>query len=176
MLVEYGRGCLSLSFIIKNKNQVMGLHIFVTWVVTNLVHPFVFAIWISNGAVSEWPGFAEVFGGLVQIFLYSLILSLPGQLFSQLIMYAGKRLVQNHTILYIFWLLAAPLMVVLNFCFDAFVLTGGEFFLEEIEITIPAIIAVIITILLRYRQFFNACNKTWPKEESFSFSDNADNS
>lgn len=154
----------------------MSLHISVTWFVTNLIHPFVFVIWISNGNVSGWPGFVEVIAGLVQIIYYSILFSLPALLFSQIIMYAGKRLIQNHTTLYIFWLLAAPLIVVLNFCFDAFVLTGGELFLEELEIVIPAIIAVIITILLRYKQFFNACSKTWPKEESFSFSDKTDNS
>lgn len=134
------------------------IHITGTWFWANLFHPFVMYFYFS-GNYSE----PEPVGTLFQIFIYSLVFSLPSLFTSLLVSYLVCLLRATTTFKYVIWLIAAPIITCLNFLLIFGGLTGNlnSF---EFQIAVPAMISVVIVILLRYRSFFAAIDGS-KKEE-----------
>ena len=134
-------------------------HIAGTWLWANLLHPFVMAFYFGS---ADLPSGADLFGALLLVLTYSFILSLPSLFTSWLVIYFISRLGSSPGIRFLLWLITAPLIALFNFVLISLLAGGGTMDLFELEMTTPAMIAVVMTVLVRYRFFIKACN---PKKE-----------
>jgi hypothetical protein len=137
----------------------MNMHVSGTWFWANLLHPFIMFFYLGNSGHSSG---SELFGGLFTIFIYSLIFSLPSLFISFLLVYLISLLPVSAVDKYITWIVTAPLIVVLNFMLIS-LLSGNVITFSELQIAVPAMIAVVIIILIRYNQFLNISK---PSKES----------
>lgn len=133
----------------------MNSHISNTWFWANLLHPFVMLCYFDYSADTSG---LELFGDFLQLFIYSLIFSLPSLFISFLGVYLISLLPVSAIVKYITWIIAAPLIVLLNFLL-ILLLFGGDITLLDLEIATPAMIAVVIIVLIRYKQFLNISNQ-----------------
>lgn len=133
----------------------MASHISMTWLVANLVHPFTMVIWLSGGHFYGLPSLGEILSGYLLIFSYSICLSLPSLIISNLIINVSSRICKRSITLYLFWLLISPVIVVVNYSIITLLFTK-EITLEEIDIVFPAMASVMLIILIRYKYFSNA--------------------
>jgi hypothetical protein len=134
-------------------------HVSYTWFFANVLHPFVVLLFFG---ISDYASVADLFGALFSVFIYSLIFSLPSLFISFLVVYLFSLSPASAITKYFCWMVVAPVVVVINYIF-MFLLFGGEIFFSELEIALPAVIAVVITIIIRHKQFlilFNQIKKT----------------
>ena len=129
----------------------MNLHVSGTWFWANLLHPFIMFFYFD---FFDHSSGSELFGVLFAIFIYSLIFSLPSLFISFLWVYLISKLPVSVRVKYIAWIVSAPLLVILNFMLIS-LLSGSDITFSELQIAIPAMIAVVIIILIRYKQFLN---------------------
>jgi hypothetical protein len=139
----------------------MIVYVFGTWVLANLLHPAVMFLYFGNAGE-----FFDVDGmyAALQLFLYSLLFSLPALLMSIAIVYGINKLSANPTAKFWIWLMAGPFIALFNFILILFILVGSDWHLYELEIGIPAMISIILTVLLRNRAFFKMTYSLKPKE------------
>ena len=129
----------------------MNLHVSGTWFWANLLHPFVMFFYLGY---SGYQSGTEIFGVLFLIFLYSLVFSLPSLFISFLLIFLISMLPVTTVVKYLTWMIAAPVVVVLNFLLIS-LLAGGGIVFSDLHIAMPAMIAVVILILIRHKQFLN---------------------
>jgi len=129
----------------------MHLHVFSTWVLANLLHPFIMLLYIGYPI---HPSFVELLGNYSSILYYSVIFSLPSLFISFLWVYLISRLQVPAIGIYIIWLVSAPLLIILNMLL-ILILFPGAIGLLGVNYFIPAMIAVVIIILIRHDQFYS---------------------
>jgi hypothetical protein len=129
----------------------MNLHASGTWFWANLLHPFVMFFYFGY---SGYQSGSEIFGMLFLIFLYSLIFSLPSLFISFLVIFLISILPATAVVKYFTWMIAAPAIVILNVLLFA-LLAGSGITFSDLQIAMPAMIAVVIIILIRHNQFLN---------------------
>ncbi len=125
------------------------IHTLNTWLVANLVHPVIFIIYfllLNDREGNNWGA------GFFFVGVFSFFLSIPSLLIACFFQYVITN--SNFSLLekYIVWMIAVVGSIVLNFMgldilFDLD-LTG-----EAYKIQPPSIIAAILSILVRYKQF-----------------------
>jgi hypothetical protein len=140
----------------------MKTHIAYTWLWANLLHPFILLLYFDEGNFSFST---DTMASLLQGIAYSLLFSLPALFFSQLAGYLITRMHAAMIIQFLLWVIIAPLIVLLNFLLVFLVGGRDSFYLFELNVAIPAILAVTLVVLLRYQSFFNACTPV-KKEET----------
>jgi len=125
----------------------MYLYVLATWLIANLVHPFMMYV-VFGGGDFDLDGFG------MQFIFYSFVFSLPSLFLSFLAIYGISKLPASGAGKYIAWLITAPVIVFINYWLLFAVLFNLRIEKEEIDIMWPAIIAVVITIVVRYVSFF----------------------
>jgi len=137
------------SWSIHSKTSIMFLHVFYSWLVTQLLHPIlVIALsYVLNGSIGHLEP-----GVIVLFVIVSVLISSPclllGWLSIGLIIYSGYAAV----IKFVLWLLATGTLVILNFFILGLILYG-RFQFEFLFITIPGILSVWIVSVIRWKQF-----------------------
>ncbi|MGN6294926.1 MAG: hypothetical protein ACTHMV_19405 [Chitinophagaceae bacterium] len=130
----------------------MGLHSFNTWLVANLIHPFLILIMdlIDPAFFYDMDFLAEP-SLLSMIFFFSFILSLPGLLLA----YACLRIIvpapHSYQVKLVIWALAAPGII----AFGAMVamIIFGDFNPGGLIVCMPAMLSAMLSVLIRYQQF-----------------------
>ena len=125
-----------------------------TWLWANLLHPFIMFFYFGS---ADRPSGAELFGALYLALTYSFILSLPSLFTSWLFIYLVSLLKYSPGTSFLLWLIAAPLVTLINFALISLLAGGGTMDLFELEFTAPALIAVVVTVIARYRYFIKTC-------------------
>ncbi len=130
----------------------MPLHIINTWFVANLIHPLVILMLrlIVPSYFTELDFVVEP-GFLWMVFICSLVLSLPALLFAYICLSIIVPAPHSFQTRLIVWIIAAPCTI----AFEAFIvmIIFYGFDPKVLIICIPAMIAVLLTILIRYQQF-----------------------
>lgn len=129
----------------------MFIYTLYTWLLANLLQ---FLMFIIFGIVTGSPAAAlnpEDFIIELSFLTASLIISLPCLLAGWLFLYLIVCYPYSGTTKFLLWLITAAFLVFLEFLFILFI----SDFVEPgfLKFSIPAIAAVIIAILIRYRQF-----------------------
>jgi hypothetical protein len=132
----------------------MYLHVFITWLLANLIHPVIMYFFLGNGGSLLGVHF---FATYFLILLYSLFISSIGLLLSfgaaNYLLKLSIGVVEK----FICWLIVAPLLVIANLWLFFIILGEGTLLaLTEYRLFVPAMIAVAVTILIRYKYFFKA--------------------
>jgi hypothetical protein len=136
----------------------MFLHIFYTWLLSNFFHPFVFLLWsMVRNNFADLPG-AELFAIGSFFFGISLIISVPCLLVGWLCLYLISVSLNTAVTKYILWLVVGPSLVFFEVLF--ILLFSNEIDIEILLSSFPAMIAVVVAILIRQRQFEKLSNST----------------
>lgn len=130
-------------------------HFTVTWLLANLLHPFIMWVYFGGSGFSSAP---ELFGIVFMIIVYSFIFSIPSLFLSYLAGYLISLMPLEKNMQYLVWLVTAPAIAFVNFLLITALLSGKINF-EEIGFSVPAMIAVIIAVLFRFKQFVHLNNK-----------------
>lgn len=134
----------------------MSLHVFITWLMAILLYPLLLLIYIGG----EFSFDAEQLAFLFGLFLCTLVFSMPSLLLSVLVMVPITKAAVTNSSKFIIWCIAATVAVVVNFyLIFYFILKENIFRSASIELMLPALLAVAITILFRYQYFFIALSK-----------------
>ena len=129
----------------------MYLYVAATWLIANLVHPLM--LFLVYGA----EDFAmDILGFGLQFVIYSFLFSIPSLFLSFLVMYVIFKLPLSSAGRYISWVISAPVIVVINYWLVFNVIFNTRMGKEGLEFMLPAMIAVVLAILIRYASFFRA--------------------
>ncbi len=122
-----------------------------TWLLANLIHPFL-AI-----AIVGWtsPFDMNSFALILQFALFSIIFSIPSLALGQLAMYGIFQLPLRDTGKYILWLLIAPVLVLLNYWL-LLLLFGGSIYTDSLDFLLPGMFSIVLIIIIRLVAFFKA--------------------
>ena len=127
----------------------MFVHTINTWLVAHLLHPVVFVLYFLffNDPEYNWTA------GLFFISIFSFFASIPSLFIAWFLQYVITN--ANFSLLekYIAWMIAVVVAIVFNFL--GLEIMFGVGIREEIfEILPPSIIAAILSVLVRQKQFF----------------------
>ena len=126
------------------------VHTLNTWLVANLIHPVVFIIyflWLNDAEGNNWGA------GFFLIGVFSFFASIPSLLLSWFLQYAITNTNFSLTEKFISWILSVVVAIFLNFA-GLKLLYDVDVWTDIDEIMPPPVIAAILSILIRYRQFF----------------------
>jgi len=128
----------------------MFVHTLNTWLLANLFHPAIFIIYflLQNDAEGDSWGFAFFF-----IAVFSFFASVPSLFIAWFLHYVITNTNFSTIEKFIAWIISVVVTIFLNFvCLKlVFGIDMGE---KINEIIPPPIIAAILSILIRYKQFF----------------------
>lgn len=134
----------------------MSLHVIITWLIAISLYPVLLVLYIGRLYSFSAEDFAFLFG----LFFYTLVFALPSLVLSLLVMMPIAKAPATNSSKLIIWCVAAMLTVVVNFyLIFYFILKEDIFRSASIELILPALLAVSITILIRYKYFFTALSK-----------------
>jgi hypothetical protein len=128
------------------------LHAFNTWLVANLLHPFLFAIWFF-AFNREFIDIGEA-GFFLFFLILSFVYSVPAFLLLLPLLYLiskGPFSVNDKLFL---WVVVILLLLFSTFYVFLF-LGNGDIKWGQIELMIPAALSVVISILIRRNAFIN---------------------
>lgn len=130
--------------------MAMFLHIFYTWLLSNLFHPFVFLLLsMIRGHATSFLN-AEVFTIGLIFFGASLLFSVPCLLVGWLCLYLINASPNSAGTKFMLWLIIGPSLVFLEVLFILF--CTGQIDIQILLFSFPAMIAVAVAILIRHRQ------------------------
>lgn len=129
----------------------MYLYVAATWLIANLVHPLM--LFLVYGA-EDFD--MDILGFGLQFVIYSFLFSIPSLFLSFLVMYVIFKLPLSSAGRYISWVISAPVIVVINYWLVFNVIFNTRMGKEGLEFMLPAMIAVVLAILIRYASFFRA--------------------
>jgi len=133
----------------------MSTYTFSTWMYANLLYPLVFFFFIGGRLDDVSSGLAFLFPFL----FFTILLSLPSLLLSYILMQGIIVLRASADVKFIGWLLSAPVVVIANFIIICFLIFREDIVSSNFwPIVNPAMIAVAVVILLRYKSFYTALN------------------
>jgi hypothetical protein len=141
---------------IADKTMYMTLHTFYTWLLANLLVPVIYILTDMVVFGSAWfgPGPDNVFIDYFYLFIISVLFSLPCLVFCRI---ALKFIVFSSYInqaRLVLWLTTTAVLVFLEELALIW-LFSWEFSFELLSIMIPPVIATVLAVLIRYRQFYN---------------------
>jgi hypothetical protein len=128
----------------------MFIHTLNTWLVAHLFHPVIFIIYflLRNDAEGKNWGFAFFF-----IAIFSFFASIPSLFIAWLLQYVITNTNLSSIEKFIAWIISVEVAIFLNFA--GLKLMFGVYIGEEIDdIMAPPIIAAMLSILIRAKQFF----------------------
>jgi hypothetical protein len=130
----------------------MFTHTINTWLVAHLLHPIIIIIYsllqIAAGENNYWGG------AFFFIAIFSFFASIPSFFMSWLLQYALANSNLSSIEKFIAWIISVVVAIFLNFA--ALKSMFGAYMGEKIdEIMVPPIIAAILSILIRHKQFFS---------------------
>ena len=128
----------------------MSMYVSAIWLIANLVHPFMLLVVFGNDFDMDMLGFG------LQFTLYSFMFSMPSLFLGFLVIYGIFKLPISAGGRYLTWLITAPLIAFMNYWLLLVVVFGSRIDKESIELILPAMMAVVLAILLRYASFFKA--------------------
>lgn len=129
----------------------MFLHTLYTWLLSNLLHPFLFMIFLLVGEGSAGSFCSDNLIIELSFFTASLIISLPCLLVGWRCLYLIISFPFSGNSKFLIWLITAPVLVFLEFLFILFISDFLE--IEFLVFSIPGMTAAMISILIRYKQF-----------------------
>ncbi len=134
----------------------MSLHVIITWLIAISLYPVLLVLYIVGADSFDMEQITFLFG----LFFYTLVFALPSLVLSLLVMMPIAKAPATNSSKLIIWCVAAMLTVVVNFyLIFYFILKEDIFRSTSIELILPALLAVSITILIRYKYFFAALSK-----------------
>ena len=128
----------------------MFIHTLNTWLVAHLFQPVIFVIYflLRNDAEGNHWGFAFFF-----ITIFSFFASIPSLFIAWFLQYVITNTNFSSTEKFIAWVISVVVAIFLNLA--GLELMFGSVIGDEInEIMAPPIIAAVLSILIRYKQFF----------------------
>jgi len=128
----------------------MFIHTLQTWLVAHFFHPVIFIIYflLQNDKEGDNWGFAFFF-----IAIFSFFASIPSLFVAWLLQYVITNSNLSSVEKFIAWIISVVVAIFLNFA--GLELMFGDFMGEKIdEIMAPPVIAAILSVLIRYKQFF----------------------
>jgi hypothetical protein len=126
-----------------------------TWLLANLLHPVIAVIcWIKKSDSS----FEVIVGGSFQLFIFTLVFSLPFLLISAVIIQLIKKIPLTSINKYLVWLFLATSLPFIGMLTISLVFEDIN--MEDLPLILPATLSVLIAILIRYKAFFKMLNKT----------------
>ncbi len=138
------------------------MHIAGTWCWANLLHPFMLAAYFG---IAGFPSVVDLFGSSLMIIAFSFLFSLPSLFISWLVVYLISLLRTTPRIEFLLWLIAAPLIAALNFMLIIILCGGSIGDIFELDIVMPAMIATVIVVSVRYKSFIKTLLSS--KEEQY---------
>jgi hypothetical protein len=132
------------------------LHTFLTWVLAQLLHPFVMMILSVLHKSETYLAWSQSLEAVLFIMFWGVVLSIPSFFIAML----GLRVVTSASmsglspvLLYALWILVSVSSVCAGGCLISLVILGtiDSFFLG---LLIPGSVAAGVAVLLRFRQFF----------------------
>ena len=135
---------------IANANQMkMFVHTINTWLVAHLLHPIVFVLYFLFFDDPEYNWYAGIFF----ITVFSFFASIPSLFIAWFLQYVIANSNFSLSEKYIAWMITVVVAIVFNFL--GLEIMFGIGIREEIfEILPPSIIAAILAVLVRHKQFF----------------------
>ena len=128
----------------------MFVHTFNTWLVAHLFHPPIFVIYFllrNDEASDNWGG--EFFF----ISIFSFFAAIPSLFIAWLLQYVITNTKLSALEKFIAWMISVVVAIFLNFA-SLKLLLGADIYYEIDEILPPPIIAAMLSILIRAKQFF----------------------
>ena len=132
-------------------------HTFITWFVANLLHPILLLVMIGYNDGDLFS--SDVIILIVPVFFYSLLFSLPSLIIAWILIALIKRLPIDLPFKFTVWLFLIAAVPAINFVLFGLLLGITGLSKEDIQIFIPATIAVVATVLLRYKYFIRLFNQ-----------------
>jgi len=128
----------------------MFVHTLNTWLVAHLFHPVIFIIYflLRNDPGGNHWGAAFFF-----VSIFSFFASIPSLFFAWFLQYALTRTKFSILEKFIAWIISVVVAIFLNFAWLNLLL-GADIGKEIDELIPPPVIAAILSILIRYKQFF----------------------
>lgn len=130
-------------------NRLLLLHTFSTWLVANLIHP-VMMIFASLIMPEDFFNLHEEGGFIVLITFVLLLVSLPCLLAGWLCLMIIVPAPHSLQLRFLVWMVTAPCIIVSQGLLMMLIIGAGS---KVLIAFIPAMMAVILSVLIRYRQF-----------------------
>ncbi len=130
------------------------MYVFNTWLIANLFHPLIYIFFCPEFSNDGDPGIVGVY---LLGFIYSFIFSLPFLLLAFTGFYFLKRLPFDGGVNFCIWLgYCVSILFIIPVLIIGIIDAFEHFELSDFAFMLPSAIAVTISILIRYRQFFTA--------------------
>ena len=129
----------------------MFIHTLNTWLVAHLLHPVIFIIYFlwRNVELSVTWG-----GRFFFISIFSFFAAIPSLFIAWLLQYVITNTNLSLPEKFIAWMISVVVAIFLNFA-GLKLLLGADIYYEMGEILPPPIIAAMLSILIRHKQFFS---------------------
>jgi hypothetical protein len=142
----------------------MYTHAFFTWIVANLLHPLLFCAFGDN-LDSAWTM-------LVEGFFQSCLLSLPSLVMCMVLMYILSRIPGDAGSRFVIWFLCTATMPTINLLIFLVIFDYYRFGADDLEMIVPATMAVVVTVLIRIVHFFRVFSPLDQEKENKSIAYN----
>jgi hypothetical protein len=148
----------------SEKSYSMFKYCIITWLVANILHPFVMLIFFqADNSLISGEGIESVF----MMFLVMLIFSIPSLLISLVVLNLISLLSMVDAIKFFIWIAAAILIIAANLFLIFNLFDGTKMMkLSDFEIGIPAMISVTLANLVRFPYFFKDIQQLKTNRES----------
>jgi hypothetical protein len=139
------------------KNEVMNLmqiflHVFYTWLLTNLLHPVIF--FCIPFFTRDESGLDSFFLAVVMgITLFTLFVSIPGLFIGWMILNQLKQWPAMADVKFIIWILLILVIIFCSYQLLLYVIEGPVWRYDDLIFVLPVSVAGFLAIVFRYRQF-----------------------
>lgn len=138
----------------------MYAHACFTWLIANLLHPFMLLIFLDS-----WK---DAGGAFVQGFFFSCLLSLPSLVMCMVLMYILSRIPGDAGSRFVIWFLSTAAMPTINLLIFLVIFNYYRFGADDLEMIVPATMAVLVTVLIRIVHFFRVFSPLDQEKENKS--------
>ena len=128
----------------------MFVHILNTWLVAHLFHPVIFIIYFL---LRNDPGGNHWAAAVFFVSIFSFFASIPSLFIAWLLLYVLTKTSFSILEKFIAWMISVVVAIFLNFVWLN-LLFGTNLGNEIDELIPPPVIAAVLSILIRYKQFF----------------------
>jgi hypothetical protein len=129
----------------------MFVHTLNTWLLAQLLHPFVFLLYFFFRSPEEINLAIGLFVGMISIIFY---ISIPSLLIARSFLGLLSRMTVPVFEKLFIWIIVVELSIFLNFS-GSLLLFDGQIRISEYKLMIPPMIAAFFAILIRAKQFFS---------------------
>jgi hypothetical protein len=142
-------------FLTKKNNLKMRItqHVLHTWIVAQVFHPPLFALWLQLEGSTIQP--EEQLSLLLLVFL----LSAPAFLICLLIFKPILQLFADDRTRFFIWMVAAVCSVLSAIFLITALIGGAHLFLALVDLVVPGCVAATLSIMLRAKHFFRLLNQ-----------------